>query len=98
MKPTPTTNIPNPSPLCVYDGAGCVDNSKACSQFNGTEETCPTFIATNGPCKATTVGTVKGPCAKRVCTEAPNSLATDAECKKYHPDCSTTGYGCTTIK
>ena len=34
----------------------------------------------DGFCKGTTVGTAKGPCTKRVCTEAPNSYATDAEC------------------
>lgn len=31
MKPTPTTNNTTPSPLCVYDGTGCVDNTKSCS-------------------------------------------------------------------
>jgi len=31
MKPTPTKLNPTPSPLCVYDGNGCVDNVKSCS-------------------------------------------------------------------
>ncbi|CAK89346.1 unnamed protein product (macronuclear) [Paramecium tetraurelia] len=85
-------------PFCVYDGAGCVDYGKICSQFNGTEETCPSFLAKDGPCKATTVGTIKGACAKRVCTEAPNTITTDAECQKYHSSCYTTGYGCSSVK
>ncbi|CAD8211577.1 unnamed protein product [Paramecium octaurelia] len=85
-------------PFCVYDGTGCIDYGKNCSTFNGTEETCPTYLAKDGPCKATTVGTIKGACAKRVCTEAPNTLATDADCQKYHKDCYTTGYGCSSVK
>lgn len=31
MKPTATKLNPNPAPLCVYDGTGCVDNVKSCS-------------------------------------------------------------------
>nr|CAA59447.1 alpha-51D-immobilization antigen [Paramecium tetraurelia] len=94
MPPFKTTD----DPFCVYDGTGCIDYGKNCSTFNGTEETCPTYLAKDGPCKATTVGTIKGACAKRVCTEAPNTLATDADCQKYHKDCVTTGYGCTATK
>ncbi|CAD8212117.1 unnamed protein product [Paramecium pentaurelia] len=84
-------------PFCVFDGTQCIDYGKLCKSFQGTEKTCPTFLAKDGPCKATTVGIVKGACAKRVCTEAPNSLITDADCQKYHKDCYTTGYGCTSV-
>ncbi|CAK67224.1 unnamed protein product (macronuclear) [Paramecium tetraurelia] len=94
MPPFKTTD----DPFCVFDGTGCIDYGKNCSTFNGTEETCPTYLAKDGPCKATTVGTIKGACAKRVCTEAPNTLATDTDCQKYHKDCYTTGYGCTATK
>ncbi|CAK61922.1 unnamed protein product (macronuclear) [Paramecium tetraurelia] len=94
MLPFKTTD----DPFCVFDGTGCIDYGKNCSTFNGTEETCPNYLAKDGPCKATTVGTIKGACAKRVCTEAPNTLATDADCQKYHKDCVTTGYGCTATK
>lgn len=86
------------NPFCVFDGTSCIDYGKNCSGFNGTEETCPTFLGKDGPCKATTVGTIKGACAKRVCTEAPNTLTTDADCQKYHKDCYTTGYGCSSVK
>ncbi|CAK67225.1 unnamed protein product (macronuclear) [Paramecium tetraurelia] len=92
MPPFKTTD----DTFCVFDGTGCIDYGKNCSTFNGTEETCPTYLAKDGPCKATTVGTIKGACAKRVCTEAPNTLATDTDCQKYHKDCYTTGYGCAT--
>ncbi|CAD8175771.1 unnamed protein product [Paramecium pentaurelia] len=85
-------------PFCVFDGTSCIDYGKNCNAFNGNEETCPTYLGRDGPCKATTVGTLKGSCAKRVCTEAPNSLTTDADCQKYHKDCYTTGYGCTSTK
>ncbi|CAD8113351.1 unnamed protein product [Paramecium primaurelia] len=94
MPPFKTTD----DPFCVFDGTSCIDYGKNCSTFNGTEETCPTFLAKDGPCKATTVGTIKGACAKRVCTEAPNNLTTDADCQKYHKDCYTTGYGCSSVK
>ena len=76
MPPFKTTD----DPFCVFDGTSCIDYGKNCSTFNGTEETCPTFLAKDGPCKATTVGTIKGACTKRICTEAPNNLTTDADC------------------
>ncbi|CAK73537.1 unnamed protein product (macronuclear) [Paramecium tetraurelia] len=57
-----------------------------CSTFNGTEETCPKFLAKDDPCKSTTVGIFKGTCAKRVCTEAPNTLAANAGYQRYHKD------------
>lgn len=91
MKPFKVTD----KPFCVYNGTGCDSYGKKCEEFKGTEVTCATYIASNGPCKATTVGTIVGNCAKRVCTEAPNTLKTDKECSDYHPDCYTTGYGCT---
>ncbi|CAD8055005.1 unnamed protein product [Paramecium primaurelia] len=94
MPPFKTTD----DPFCVFDGTSCIDYGKNCNAFNGTEETCPTYLGKDGPCKATTVGTLKGSCAKRVCTEAPNTLTTDADCQKYHKDCYTTGYGCTNTK
>lgn len=83
--------------FCVYDGAkSCVDNNKSCSFFKGNVDTCPLYTAINdGPCKATTIGSIVGTCAKRVCTEAPNTLTTDADCYAYHSSCYTTGYGCT---
>ncbi|CAD8113555.1 unnamed protein product [Paramecium primaurelia] len=94
MPPFKTTD----DPFCVFDGTSCIDYGKNCNTFNGTEETCPTFLAKDGPCKATTVGTIKGACTQRICTEAPNNLTTDADCQKYHKDCYTTGYGCSSIK
>ncbi|CAD8190201.1 unnamed protein product [Paramecium pentaurelia] len=42
-----------------------------------------TYLAKDGPYKATTVRTIKGACAERVFTEAPNNLSTDADCQKY---------------
>ncbi|CAD8117343.1 unnamed protein product [Paramecium primaurelia] len=42
-----------------------------------------TYLAKDGPYKATTVGTIKGACAERVFTEAPNNLTTDVDCQKY---------------
>lgn len=91
MKPVLTTD----PAICVWDGTGCViGKNKKCSTFNGTDDACATYIASDGPCKGT-AGTKTGPCTPRICTEAPNNLVTDADCKKYHPTCSTTGYGCT---
>lgn len=61
MKPIPTINNPNPGPTCVYDGTGCIlYNQKLCNTYYGNEVTCATFIASDGPCKSSTVGTIKG--------------------------------------
>lgn len=76
MKPLKVTD----KPFCVYNGTGCDAYGKKCEEFKGTEVSCATYIALNGPCKSTTVGTIVGNCAKRVCTEAPNTLKTDKEC------------------
>ncbi|CAK67723.1 unnamed protein product (macronuclear) [Paramecium tetraurelia] len=91
MKPFKATD----NPFCVYNGTGCESYGKKCSEFKGTEITCQTYIAFDGPCKSTSVGTLVGNCARKVCTEAPNNLKTDKECKDYHPSCYTNGYGCT---
>ncbi|CAD8055987.1 unnamed protein product [Paramecium sonneborni] len=93
MKPFNTTD----KPFCVFNGTVCDTYGKRCEKFKGTEITCPTYIALNGPCKATNYGTIVGSCAKRVCIEASNNLKTDQECQDYHPDCVTTGYGCTFV-
>lgn len=82
MKPFKVTD----NPFCVYNGTGCDTYGKKCEEFKGTEtketkETpCSIYIATNGPCKSTTYGTILGSCTKRICTEAPNTLKTDKEC------------------
>jgi hypothetical protein len=83
-------------PICIYDGNGCTENNKFCSYFIGNYYTCKTYIAMDGPCKSTTIGSINGNCTKRICSEAPNTLTTDAACLSYHPTCFTTGSGCVT--
>ncbi|TNV71507.1 hypothetical protein FGO68_gene15846 [Halteria grandinella] len=84
----------NAKPACVTNGKNCVPSSTTCSEFKGTYLTCPNFTASDGPCKASNYSTTEAVCQPRVCTEASNSLATDTDCKQYHPTCVTTGRGC----
>lgn len=45
-------------PFCIFDGTSCIEYGKYCDTFNGTEETCPKYLAKDGPCKATTIGNI----------------------------------------
>ncbi|KAM3128877.1 hypothetical protein pb186bvf_019012 [Paramecium bursaria] len=78
--------------LCVFGGATCVSASLTCTQFTGSFDDCESYSAIDGPC--TNANQQSGPCQKKVCTNAPTSLKTDADCQAYHPSCVTSGQGC----
>ncbi|CAD8176717.1 unnamed protein product [Paramecium octaurelia] len=74
---------------CITNGRGCVIQLKLCNTYTGTADECNHYIGSDGKCTIGTSG-----CKVRVCSEAPDTLKTDADCKDYQYGCVTTGLGC----
>lgn len=51
---------------------------KLCNTYTGTADECNRYIGSDGKCTLGLTG-----CKVRICTEAPDTLKTDADCKDY---------------
>lgn len=58
--------------------------------------TCASFVASDGPCKGTSLLTeAPTSCEVASCSDAPITLTTDFDCDSYKKGCLTNGRGCT---
>lgn len=80
---------------CKSNGKVCVTTLAACSTYTGTTADCELYVESTGKCTGTDATTAKA-CKSRTCSDAPDTLTTDAACNTYMANCKTRGKGCVT--